>query len=164
MGCSSFFSLNISKSHPVRALERKNPTRRSRSNEHRYLAINSNLIYFWNLPKIEHKDKIHLVHKHKCEQLPRSAYRPSPASWVVCLFQMPPSAHPGVVAPIWVVIRRQKQELQFIWERPGMVSKVAIKSLLPDIFSRMHHLPVAGHGESDLHPKLDYFDKLQKQT
>ena len=45
-----------------------------------------------------------------------------------------------------------------------MVAKVVTKSLLPDFFTRMHYLPVAGHGESDLHPKLDYFDKLQKQT
>lgn len=41
-----FFKIKISKSRPVRALERKNPPRQLRSNEHRYLAINSNLIYF----------------------------------------------------------------------------------------------------------------------
>ena len=43
-------------------------------------------------------------------------------------------------------------------------SNVAIKSPVLDVFSNMHNLLVAGHGASDLHPKIVYYDKLQKQT
>ena len=40
--------------------------------------------------------------------------------------------------------------------RPDMVpSKVAVKSPLSDIFSRMHNPLVAGHGTWDLHLKID---------
>ena len=66
---------------------------------------------------------------------------------------------------VLVVVKCQKQELQFIQERPEMVSsKVAVKSPLCEIFSSMHNLLVAGHGESNFQPKLDHCDKLQKQT
>ena len=41
---------------------------------------------------------------------------------------------------------------------------MAIKSPLSDTCSSMNNLLVAGPGTSDLHPKLDYCDKLQKQT
>ena len=38
-----------------------------------------------------------------------------------------------------------------------------VVTLLNDIFSNIHNL-VAHHGISDLHPKIDYYDKLQKQA
>ena len=58
-----------------------------------------------------------------------------------------------------VLSRSQKQELQFIQDRPDMVpSDMAVKSPLYDVFSDMYNLLVAGNSTSDLHPKLDYCD------
>ena len=44
------------------------------------------------------------------------------------------------------------------------LSKLAIKSPLSAVFSDMHNLLVLGHGASDLHAKIEGYDKLQKQT
>ena len=43
----------------------------------------------------------------------------------------------------------------FIWDR---------QSPLNDAFSSMYNLLAAGHGASNLHPKIEGCDKLQKQT
>lgn len=78
---------------------------------------------------------------------------------------MSSSSHPGLVVSVFVQVEYEKQGLQLIQERrPDKVpSNVAVKSPLSDVFSSMSNL-VADHGTSDVHPKLDYCDKLQKQT
>ena len=41
---------------------------------------------------------------------------------------------------------------------------VGWRQSLNDAFSKMHNLLVRGHGASDILPKIDYSDKLQRQT
>ena len=56
--------------------------------------------------------------------------------------------------------------MQFIQERrpDRVLSNVAVKIPLTDVFSSVHNVLVAGHGASILLPKIDYCDsKFQKK-
>lgn len=73
------------------------------------------------------------------------------------------SSHPGLVVPVLVEVECQKQKLQFFQKMSDMVlSNMAVKCPLSDVFSSMHNRLVVDLGKSDPHPELDYGYKFNK--